>query len=566
MNRIRIISQAKFLSVAALTLLLAAGCTTEHEEVESLPQPLAFSTSVHAPTRAAGDLTTDNLASVGLFASFTQGNYNASTATLNFMHNQKLQKSGSAWTYSPQKYWPVNANDKISFFAYAPHLDEIKANGDDITEMPTTTTAGYPAFTFVNSAAKTDLLLAVPVLNKNGGNVSLAFKHALTRVSFYIKNGDVTGGKKVHSFSIQSRKSGKYTLNETGFAYSMVGSDMRDDATVTAPIDVPQNTTDKVLLKTLFVHPDAETNFSMIYSINGSDANKVEVVSQKLSATLALTSGANISYTISLNKDGYTIKAANETEWTQGGGKNITCYGANHLKMGDYYYSDGTTSDGGIRAIDMDTEEITLADPLPAPVAGKTCVGIVYYLGKHPTDDCTYTTIGGGAMNTVNGYVVSLSNLGEAYSIGGWIPFSGSTAGRYLVGTSTNVDDYRGYSNTHLIRTTAEGKGIWNTTNFHLPYRVLNEFNVSVPQSCSGWYMPSAGQLKYLYKYRKILRDVMAKVGNYTMTGDNDGWYWSSTELNSDRAYMMQGFNGDAGAINTYIKEGRDGTRPVLTF
>ena len=126
-------SHVKCLPAVVLSLLLIAGCTAENEEGEALPTPLTFSTSVHTTARAATDLTTDNLTSVGLFASFTQGNYNASTATLNFMYNQKLAKNNSAWTYSPEKYWPNNSTDKISFFAYAPYIDEIKSNGDVFT-------------------------------------------------------------------------------------------------------------------------------------------------------------------------------------------------------------------------------------------------------------------------------------------------------------------------------------------------------------------------------------------------------------------------------------------------
>lgn len=543
-------SQAKFLPVVVLSLLLAAGCTTEHEEAESLPLPLTFSTSVRTPTRATTDLTTDNLTSVGLFASFTQGNYNESTATLNFMHNQKLQKSGNAWTYSPQKYWPVNTNDKISFFAYAPYIDEIKANGDDIIDTPTTTAVGYPAVTFVNSAAKTDLLLATPVMNKNEGNVSLEFKHALTRVSFYIKNGDATGGKKLQSFSIQSRKSGKYTFNETGFVYSAVGDDKRDDAIAPVPIEIPQNATDKVLLKTLFVHPDAETNFSMTYSINGNDANKVEVVSQKLSATLALTSGANISYTITINKDGYAIKASNETEWAPGAKNEIDCYGPDDLKTGDYYYSDGSTGDGGVRAINKTTKEITLADPLPGIEAGKTCIGLVFYLGAGPEDKVEYYADRG--LSEIKGYVIALKDVSSGIKweyYGTWF------------GTSRSTSDFKGYSNTKMVM---ENTAI-SSPAFNGAYNYASGATPSAPTTSSGWYYPSAAQLSFVCGVWDALNFPLAG-GYYPTTGTN--WansYSSSTEHGANtmlRVYMGR-LNG---GIVDYTKAHAMYVRSVLTF
>ncbi len=55
----------------------------------------------------------------------------------------------------------------------------------------------------------------------------------------------------------------------------------------------------------------------------------------------------------------------------------VTIYQASDLKFGDYYYSDGTWSDGGLRKLYSDgtTES---AETTPPPVPGKTCNGIVY--------------------------------------------------------------------------------------------------------------------------------------------------------------------------------------------
>ncbi len=46
-------------------------------------------------------------------------------------------------------------------------------------------------------------------------------------------------------------------------------------------------------------------------------------------------------------------------------------------KIGDYYYSDGTWSDGGLVSIEADGLNPVWADTKPAPVAGKTVIGIV---------------------------------------------------------------------------------------------------------------------------------------------------------------------------------------------
>lgn len=542
-------SQAKYLSVAVLSLLFVSGCTTENEERKAFSLPLTFTTSVHTPARIATDLTTENVTSVGLFASFTEGNYNASTATLNFMHNQKLEKSDGKWTYSPEKYWPVNANDKISFFAYAPHIDEIKTHGDDITDMSATTEIGYPAFTFVNSTAKTDLLIATPALNKNGGNVSLGFKHALTRVSFYIKNGDTTGGKKLQSFSVQSRKSGKYTFSETGFAYSAIGADMQEYAVADLPKDIPQNITDKVSIETFFIHPDAPPTFSMIYSINGNNADTVKIVSQKVPDTPVMASGANISYTITVNKDGYTIKASTEVEWTPGTASEFVCYEADELKMGDYYYSDGSTSDGGVRAMNTVTKEVVFADPLPGLAAGKTCIGLVFYVGAGPEDKAEYYVDRG--LSEIKGYVIALKDVSNSIAWGAATWF----------GTSGSSSAFNGYSNTKTVL----GNTTINSPAFNGAYNYASGTTPSAPATSSGWYYPSVAQLSFVCGVWDALNFPL--VGGYYPT---IGSYWKnsySSSTENGATTMLRVYMGRLnGGIADYPKDKAMYVRSVLTF
>ena len=130
--------------VAAIPLLTACN---ETESIETLPVPLSFSTSVEAQTKGS-DFTTNSLTSMGVFASLTHGNFTTS-ATPNFMYNQEVTKAvgNGAWSYSPAKYWPVNTNDKISFFAYAPR------NASGVTPSATSKT-GYPELTYTVPAAE----------------------------------------------------------------------------------------------------------------------------------------------------------------------------------------------------------------------------------------------------------------------------------------------------------------------------------------------------------------------------------------------------------------------------
>lgn len=175
-------------------------------------------------------------------------------------------------------------------------------------------------------------------------------------------------------------------------------------------------------------------------------------------------------------------------------------------------------------------------------------------------------------MKEVHGYVVSLTDLGIANDTkgGGWVYYTyGGFEEKevlYLVGTPTDTDDYRGYSNTLLIEHTAKERGVWDK-GIYLPNKVLNNYSPLAPSATSGWYMPSAGQMLDLYKYKAALKVVLDQLGK-TLIGSsaNNGTYWTSTETGSGTAYKFDRFRLNSGFLNSYWKGGRDATRPVFTF
>ena len=61
-------------------------------------------------------------AGFGVFACYT-GNlkYEYTSVQPDFMFNQQVKWAASAWTYDPVKYWPNQASDYLTFFAYAPY-------------------------------------------------------------------------------------------------------------------------------------------------------------------------------------------------------------------------------------------------------------------------------------------------------------------------------------------------------------------------------------------------------------------------------------------------------------
>ena len=223
--------------VAAAALALAA-CSSDNEvtqsapQLQSGPQTVAFDTYVPTTTRAgqAGVMTTGTLQTTGfgVFAQYsngsddTDGAYSKTVNPSNFMWNENIHYSASAWTYAPLKYWPNETDndsqtpqatsqhaDKLSFFAYAPYVAEladtyngkldIDGNGtDEYDAVPAigasgikTAAAGGIEAVIANNATGNDPWVRYSVAQKPSESVDLLWGVAPAGGLSYT---DVTGG------------------------------------------------------------------------------------------------------------------------------------------------------------------------------------------------------------------------------------------------------------------------------------------------------------------------------------------------------------------------------------
>ncbi len=125
----------KFIILAASAALVLGACSKNEVNSNETPMAVDFGTYVPKTITKAGStaaITDDaalQAAGFGVFAYVTTGDYGSSKP--NMMYNQLVEYSGSSWTYSPTKYWPnetgstfaqSTAVQKVSFFAYAPHV------------------------------------------------------------------------------------------------------------------------------------------------------------------------------------------------------------------------------------------------------------------------------------------------------------------------------------------------------------------------------------------------------------------------------------------------------------
>ena len=238
----------KILLFAAAAIMMV-GCSKD-QVVSEMPQDNAINFGMYfgrdAQSRAAiMDLDDLKAQSFGVFAYYTNdGVYAEGTSTPNFMFNQIVKWNGTdAWTYSPLKYWPNEATDKLSFFAYAPHMDQSNGNITLATGFDNAS-ASAPSLTYTldeDQSKHVDLLWATPVENKTKQTttekVHFIFKHAMSRIGFKSvavidessndNNGDIDDG--AHSNALDGNT--KITLESiklTGNFYQGGTLDLED--------------------------------------------------------------------------------------------------------------------------------------------------------------------------------------------------------------------------------------------------------------------------------------------------------------------------------------------------
>lgn len=269
----------------------------------------------------------------------------------------------------------------------------------------------------------------------------------------------------------------------------------------------------------------------------------------------------------------------------------VTEYTAADLKMGDYLYSDGTTSDGGLRKLYPDGTVETAPEAV-APEAGKTVIGIVFHAGRHTRDASDYTkplTVGGPTLaGEVRGYAVALTNANNNNSdLANWV--KGPNDRYYFyVGASTDEYDWNGYANCQVMHdyvTAHAGEG-WEMRHFQAAWacetygnRTLDydgnptsayewQAPLRAPAGTSGWFLPSCDQLWYMQTHKDYLKDrfmaakATADAGLQSYIGTFVASYASSTEYGTQYGSVHFGLKQK----NSPEKNTRNRVRPVIVF
>ena len=266
-----------------------------------------------------------------------------------------------------------------------------------------------------------------------------------------------------------------------------------------------------------------------------------------------LIENTSYTYTVTVKAHGIEVAEAIGGEWTDGGSEDVASISITHyttadLKIGDYYYSDGTWSDGGLRKLYSDGT-MTMENPKPAPVSGKTVIGIVFHVGQHPNDNSDYSGSGIG-QKKCQGYAVALTDATTGYCV--WGEY-GTKLDLYIDGNYSNLDiDWSGYNYTQTIIKHVGGKDKLNAgeqPGYPATYYavVAYEDDCPAPTNSSGWFLPSIGQMLKVYQQRNLLSYV-----DGSSLKDDD--YWSSSEDYEEPEYYAIFLNVYKGFVYGGIK------------
>ena len=160
--------------------------------------------------------------------------------------------------------------------------------------------------------------------------------------------------------------------------------------------------------------------------------------------------------------------------------------------------------------------------PANYPSSGATAIGVVFYVdntGQH-------------------GWAVALRNAGS-YKWGGYgsdTPLPNYTNKRQA------IYDLDGYENTRIVR---------QHSTDHLAFYAVDFEN--------GWYVPTIGQLNYLYGNLVEVNTSIQIASGSAFTASS---YWSSTEISSAMAWYINS-SGELSVSYSTSADSKNGIRPV---
>lgn len=316
--------------------------------------------------------------------------------------------------------------------------------------------------------------------------------------------------------------------------------------------------------------------------------------------------GKRYAYTITVKASGIDVQAVTGGTWVACGEENVTSkkvkqsFTADELKIGDYFYSDGTWSDGGLRKIYTDGS-MKIASPKPAPVLQtkseieRRVIGIVFQTDPSRIGTAEKSKLGEG---NVHGLVMALKNTATDIQ---WSHEENNLEDVKDCWSKSEIySDISGLHNyTKILDHANSIGGIEAYPAFEAVEKWNDMYSINEyrpPRNTTGWFIPSSGQ------WWDILQNLggcpaMADKGQQTSSDSGDfrwlgqgdvpaalnAWmnkiaadskndfttgdrFWSSSELNQFRARNWNVYSSDYVCCDFVYKKWSNAVRPVLAF
>ena len=511
-------------------LLLAAACTQNEladNQGKPLPEgkyPMTFATTVEGVT--ATRATTDNswagreevavqvgTASPKKYTASTDGKLSAATDETPFYWKSTTEeKIVSAW-------YPYTATKPSTFIVKKDQSGTVQSGTD-----------GYQ---------ESDLIYVASQKVTYSGSKALTFKHLPVKVTVHVKAGDGVTADEVTSASVtiinQSLTSGAITegTNTADWSVAQVTSGDVDitPKVITCPADCQKSVQALLVPRQMkgvsFIKVTAGGNDYYYTPEKETDAN--------------LQAGQQYTYTITVTKNGLTVTASDAADWTKTGTETevegkvpVAGFAASDLKAGDYFYSDGTWSDGGYRKYPDGTNATLPIMPVLTDASGNARIvsGIVLHLRNKSSvkDTCTYQAFNGPPT----GYVLSVDERDTVW-------MAENTKIREVQTFDTLIC---GYPNTKLFyEMYGENAIAINWCKGHDSTAPVS--STSSVAAVSTWYMPSQLELKMITKdLRPVLDAILSRIGG---TPFQDKFYFTSGLMgrNGECVWMYNPITGN---------------------
>ena len=582
--------------------------TAAKQEAQGLENAVSFEAySQRSLTRAgyAGAMDNDKLKTegFGVFGYYTDMNEYDQTSTPNFMYNQKV--SGAGWTYEPVKYWPNEYGnkaqsddvDKLSFFAYAPYVENTPSTGKveagedlvGITGFTRNTAAGDPYVKYVGSLDPTkcvDLCWGVasgqdwniinggsqrmsagmPWLNVQrpqkslGQKMKFVFKHALSQLNVQI-DADVNTNEHGQGAELDANtKVFVRSITFNGFAMKGALNLNNEDAGV--PNWKGYNCSNEPLQSEEYTVYDGMKDGKEGTGYTASN-EKVTGLNEKIIQDKAWNQSAEgVTKTA---KNLFNSETVDAPIYVIPTGDDMTVTIVYDIETKDANLA-GTVSDletAGVSIENKITKTITLTSSDAMKLEAGKKYTIQLHLGLSQVEfDATVSEWADGASGEAwlpeNGEAVPVPTLSTATSadVGKWVDTDGN-----ILDSPTDAAGWIAYA-------TDDHHGLILAMENSATYKTWNEAqNVdfsslpSIALTSSPWHLPSANGTNGEWD----LMDAGINANGASCPLPNFSTYWSSTGLGNDLANAYF-FTYKAGYVHSGGKDNPYVVRAVLSF